>query len=136
MGSAYMLPVDDLIDTRANAVRDVFGLQRMIKDVRVVMETRSKKEVDLMESKNKQMIDTLNQIKYENGQSTRRLEALQLEIKKDGQCIVKKDDVTNRNNVCVCYCRDLSKSVKRQVKCLVTRLIKKRDLKRLLIYVS
>ena len=96
MGSAYMLPVDQLIDSRTNAVRDVFGLQRLIKDVRDVLETRSKKEVNLMGSKNQQMTDQLNQLKYENGQSMRKLEALQLEIKKDGQCFVKKGDADKR----------------------------------------
>lgn len=92
MGSAYMLPVDQLIDSRANAVRDIFGLQRMIKDVREVLDTRSKKELAVMKNKNQQLIDQLNSLKYENGQSSRRLEALKLEIKKDGQCFIKKGD--------------------------------------------
>ena len=96
MGSAYMIPVDKLIDSRTSAVRDIFGLQRMIKDVRGVLEVRSKKELHLMTTKNQQMIDQLNQLKYENAQSSRKLESLQLEIKKDGQCFVKKGDGDKR----------------------------------------
>lgn len=95
-----MLPVDQLIDERASSVRDIFGLQRMVKDVREALDRRSKKELHMMANKNQQMTHHLNQLKYENGQSSRRLEALKLELKKDGQCYVKKGDADKMLLVC------------------------------------
>lgn len=82
MGNACNTPIAQLIQSKSNGAKDVYALQRMMRDVRDALQNRSHKEIAFMENKNSRMVSVLNDLVHSNAKDQRRLDSLLTELKR------------------------------------------------------
>ena len=92
MGNVCHTNIKAAVGQHEKGMRNMMGVQRMMRDVRDILEVRSSKEQAFMESKNAKMATSLNQLIYENTQALRKLESLRNELKKDGTSLIKPNN--------------------------------------------
>lgn len=96
MGSVCKVPIDSIIKQRCDNMRSITDVQRLVREVRQAMDTRSTKEIRLMTEKNEKMKKAINELVYENAKSLRILESMHSELKRDGLCVIKQGDSEHR----------------------------------------
>jgi len=103
IGNVCHTNIKTTVDQHDKGMRNMMGVQRMMRDVRDIMEVRASKEQGFMESKNSKMATSLNQLIYENTQALRKLESLRNELKKDGTSLIKPNSFESTMQVACAY---------------------------------
>lgn len=116
MGSVCMLPIDSIIKQRSSNIRNVAGIQRLVRDVRTAMDVRSNKEIRMMTDKNEKMKKTINDMNYENAEAMRKLESMRAEIKRDSYCVIKQGDDNNKLQALIKKCDITKKNLQVEAK--------------------
>ena len=99
MGNVCHTNIKKTVEWNDRGIKNMFGVQRMMREVRDILETRSTKELAFMDSKNTKMASALNQLIYENSQALRKLESLRNELKKDGTSFIRENNLEKKISV-------------------------------------
>lgn len=110
MGSVCMLPIDSIIKQRSDNIRNVAGIQRLVRDVRTAIDIRANKEIRMMTDKNEKMNKAVNDMHYANANGMRRLESMRAELKRDGYSIIKQGNAAIRLETLAKKCEQSKKS--------------------------
>ena len=88
--------IEEMIKRRIEGVRDIYGIQRMVRDVRQIMNKRKEKEIEVLEDRNKEMVTKWNKLVEENRKKREVLESCRRELIRDGSSLIKDSNTEGK----------------------------------------